>query len=222
MPDADDAAELASLLERSREEIVARFVVEVERQALSPGDVPKPLLRDHVPRFIDEMVAELQSSRAGNPVAEAVAASATARRHGEQRWHLGYDLDGLIREYGVLRSCIFDALSRAGARPSIRDLDVVSRYLDVGVAEAASRYAAFRDEQLRAKKESVELLAEAGELLGSSLDYRSTLGRLTSVVVPRLADWCAIHLDGVADATRRPRRLRCRGAWSRRLRRRAP
>jgi PAS domain S-box-containing protein len=37
-------------------------------------------------------------------------------------------------------------------------------------------------------------LAEAGEALGSSLDYRATLARVASLAVPRLGDWCAIHV----------------------------
>ena len=37
-------------------------------------------------------------------------------------------------------------------------------------------------------------LAEASEILASSLDYQATLASLARLVVPRLADWCAIDL----------------------------
>jgi GAF domain-containing protein/anti-sigma regulatory factor (Ser/Thr protein kinase) len=37
-------------------------------------------------------------------------------------------------------------------------------------------------------------LAEAGTLLASALDYEQTLERLAGLVVPQLADWCAIDL----------------------------
>jgi GAF domain-containing protein len=39
-----------------------------------------------------------------------------------------------------------------------------------------------------------QFLAEAGEALSSSLDYEETLQRVARLVVPRLADWCAIEL----------------------------
>ena len=39
-------------------------------------------------------------------------------------------------------------------------------------------------------------LAEAGQLLASTLDYQQTLERVARMIVPRLADWCAIHLVG--------------------------
>ncbi len=41
------------------------------------------------------------------------------------------------------------------------------------------------------------LLAQAGELLASSLDYDRTLQQVAELAVPRLADWCAVSLpDG--------------------------
>ena len=41
------------------------------------------------------------------------------------------------------------------------------------------------------------LLARAGELLGSSLDYERTLQQVAELAVPQLADWCAVSMpDG--------------------------
>ena len=40
----------------------------------------------------------------------------------------------------------------------------------------------------------VRFLAEAGRVLGSSLDVDETLQRVARLVVPRMADWCAIEL----------------------------
>jgi PAS domain S-box-containing protein len=37
-------------------------------------------------------------------------------------------------------------------------------------------------------------LAEAGQLLASSLDYEATLERVARMIVPRLADWCGIDM----------------------------
>jgi len=39
-----------------------------------------------------------------------------------------------------------------------------------------------------------QFLAEASQLLSSSLDYRTTLENLARLAVPRLADWCAIDI----------------------------
>jgi PAS domain S-box-containing protein len=40
------------------------------------------------------------------------------------------------------------------------------------------------------------LLAEAGELLASSLDYEETLAQVARLAVPDLADWCGVDIPG--------------------------
>jgi PAS domain S-box-containing protein len=68
-------------------------------------------------------------------------------------------------------------------------------------------------------------LAEAGEALSSSLDVETTLANIAHLAVPRLADWCAVHLvqeDGavsqIAVAHVDPERV----AWARRLQEQYP
>ena len=49
-------------------------------------------------------------------------------------------------------------------------------------------------------EEAERYLTRASEVLASSLDYETTLRQLAQVVVPELADWCAVHIveeDGV-------------------------
>jgi PAS domain S-box-containing protein len=48
--------------------------------------------------------------------------------------------------------------------------------------------------ELKRAEETTRLLADAGEILGGSLDYHATLQNLARLVVPRIADWCAIDL----------------------------
>ena len=79
-------------------------------------------------------------------------------------------------------------------------------------------------EQKQAENRQV-FLAEAGELLASSLDIEATLAHIADLAVPRLADWCAVHLvrdDGslaqLAVAHADPDRT----AWARQLQERYP
>src|SRR5262245_64103621 len=73
-------------------------------------------------------------------------------------------------------------------------------------------------------RERMTFLAEASELLASSLDYNRTLGRLAQLCVPRLADWCAIDILGqsgeierLAVAHQDPEKVR----WARELQERS-
>lgn len=62
----------------------------------------------------------------------------------------------------------------------------------------------FRDITERKRAElSLHLLAEAGHLLASSLDYNERLSNLTRLVVPALADWCAVDVLDNDGAIRR-------------------
>jgi signal transduction histidine kinase/ActR/RegA family two-component response regulator len=188
------ARDLAQLLENERERIVSRFVADVQK-GLSPAGVPRSLLVDHIPKFLDEIAAELGRLTSLQTSQDAVDTNHTARQHGEQRWALNYDLEALIREYGILRHCILQVAKEAGVQPSIDEYDILAKCLSVGVTEATAEYIKYRDAQFNAQKSNLQFLAEAGQLLSSSLDYRSTLSRLMGLLVPRIADWCAVHLD---------------------------
>jgi signal transduction histidine kinase len=54
-----------------------------------------------------------------------------------------------------------------------------------------------RNERVEAELHRFSFLAEAGEVLASSLDYEATLRAVARLIVPRLADWCAI--DAVTE-----------------------
>jgi PAS domain S-box-containing protein len=70
----------------------------------------------------------------------------------------------------------------------------------------AEHAALVREQTARAEAEAAHrrmaFLAEASTVLSASLDYEATLTSVSRLVVPYLADWCAIHLvreDGTLD-----------------------
>jgi signal transduction histidine kinase len=200
---AGESLGLARLLRERREQIVAAFVSEVKRHAPSVPAAAPLLIVDHIPTFLDSIAGEL--TRGAGSQAERMDRDArdVARRHGEQRWEIGYDLQALIEEYGVLRRCILDAAKEGRLALSIDEFDALAQCLSVGVSEATAEYIARRDRELSANEQNLQFLAEAGQLLASSLDYRSTLSRLTALLVPKMADWCVVHLEGL-DANEMP------------------
>ena len=72
--------------------------------------------------------------------------------------------------------------------------------------ERARLYEAERLARRRAEAahEQMEFLAEASQVLASSLDYKATLSATARLAVPRLADWCAVD---IVDVDGRHRRL---------------
>ena len=66
------------------------------------------------------------------------------------------------------------------------------------------------NEELRARTEEAvwaatraRFLAEAGQVLASSLDYEETLKAVARLAVPRIADWCTINVVDDGGTTRR-------------------
>src|SRR5262245_20528467 len=116
------------LLQQQRDVIVSRFAAEIQRKGLVSPEVPRPLLVDHIPMFLDRVAEQLSRSHGtssvlsgDHPSASAGPASSEIERatsfagaqHGTERWRLGYNLKGLIREYGILRESIMHTANEA-------------------------------------------------------------------------------------------------------------
>jgi PAS domain S-box-containing protein len=74
----------------------------------------------------------------------------------------------------------------------------------------------------RRAAEAQRFLAEAGEKLGSSLDYATTLAAVANLAVRELADWCSIAIgdstgkyENIAVAHRNPERVKWAVEWTR-------
>jgi signal transduction histidine kinase len=188
---------LRNVLSEHRDEIVARFVAEVCRKDIAPATVSGFLVVDHIPLLLDEIIAELSGTLTVRVTQDAIDVSAMGRKHGSQRWGLGYDLEAVVREYGILRNVILEFARASGPSLTIDEFDVLAKCLNVGLAEAVAEYTRYRDDQLKAERSRLEFLSRAGALLSSSLDYPSTLMRLAKLIVPELADWCVVHVEGL-------------------------
>jgi PAS domain S-box-containing protein len=66
-------------------------------------------------------------------------------------------------------------------------------------AQALDRSRLLQREQ--AAQRRLAFLAEASEILGSSLDYRASLTKVADVAVVQVAEWCTIHVVDEATAT---------------------
>ena len=185
---------LEGFLSRNLETIIVRFVAEVRREDVPPSGTSRAQLVDHLPAFIEEISQTLAHQVARPSVVEHE--SKTAREHGQNRWALGYDVQGLVREYGILGRAILELVEEEGLAVPVREFKVLARRLDIGVNEAVAEYVKYRDGEIKAQKDAQAFLFEAGALLMSSLDLQSTLRRLARLMVPRLADWCTVQVEG--------------------------
>jgi hypothetical protein len=141
-------SQLADFMEAQREAIVQRWA-----DALFATGVPLSVHREEVidslRDFIDELAAGLLREHGFQQHTQTTEASSVARRHGKQRFSLGYDIGAVIREYGTLRDLLFQMMDESGFTPSVREMRVLSKYLISGIADAATQYGLERAEEMK-------------------------------------------------------------------------
>ena len=136
---------LHELLADKRDEVMQRWKERV-RGTLALQAIPAVELLDHLPQFVDEIIATL---RAGARTATSSDVSASAAEHGTQRLRLGFSLDSVVREYGALRDALVATAVDAGMQPALDEVQLVFDCIITGIAHAVSEYTYQRDAELR-------------------------------------------------------------------------
>ncbi|MEO8703854.1 MAG: sensor histidine kinase [Kofleriaceae bacterium] len=132
---------LHALLAERRAEVMQRWLDAV-RGTLHPESMPHVELVDHLPLFIDQVIAALHHDHAPDELE-------VAEEHGGQRLALGFSLDAVVREYGAMRTAIVDVAKAAGIEFSTRDYQVVFDCVITGIAGAVSEYSRQRDAEMQ-------------------------------------------------------------------------
>lgn len=138
---------LHEILATKPAEVMLRWKEQV-RGTLAPEAMPAVELINHLPEFVDEILAALREDAGLSSVGPSPERSATAAGHGEQRLRLGFSLDSVVREYGALRDAIIATARDAGEQITFREMQVVFDCMITGIAHAVSEYTHQRDAEL--------------------------------------------------------------------------
>jgi signal transduction histidine kinase len=157
---------------------------------------------DGVPIFIDELVVMLRKKEASaDATRDSARANELAVEHGSQRFHAGFSLGAVIREYGVLRACLLDLIRDRRLVVDIDELQVMMDALNAAVVNAAEQYMRERDQVIeRQSQQYFGFIAhELRNPLGSALLATHALQRRNAsqldVTVARLVRNLAIIRD---------------------------
>ena len=128
---------LASVLRDQKATLFARWqavVCELPGAARLDG----PTLRDHIPQFIDEMIAAI-----GQLEEEVVGqgGAGSPLEHGIQRLAAGFDIKEVVVEYNVLRGAVLDVAEAAGLRLSAEEARVINSIIDDAIAWSVDSFA---------------------------------------------------------------------------------
>lgn len=135
---------LHALLEQHKHDILRAWRIRVVDE-LVPHTIPRAELIDSIPVFLEELIDAL----GGEEPSKLPAGHSAGREHGRQRLHLGFDVAGVVREYALLRECIFERIGASSQAVTAAELHALWRCFDTSVAEAVTQYALERDRELR-------------------------------------------------------------------------
>jgi signal transduction histidine kinase len=98
-----------------------------------------------MPAFVRELIASLGAGTGSALLND----SETAPAHGRQRYREGFDVDQVIREYGILGEVILEMVAEMDGTITAGEARILLTSLDTGAAEAVVEYGRKRDEEAR-------------------------------------------------------------------------
>ena len=134
---------LSAVLKQKRSHLIARWGDRITT-AVGALSLPRAELIDHIPAFVDELILALHPEAMPLP-----PISANAEEHGEQRFGLGFDVAEVVREYGMLHETILQIAGEAELVISPREHELIVKWLNAGIADAAAQYVKQRDLELQ-------------------------------------------------------------------------
>jgi PAS domain S-box-containing protein len=149
---------LADFLVARRADVVARFNERVGG-LLAPGDLSESELQNHLPDFLESVSLALRED-GQTPVSRVFSHNATAEQHGRQRLYVGFSLDALTREYGLLHDCILELLEEAGEQPTLGELRLLAACITGAGADSVTQYVHHQQSLLRQSEERLQAILD--------------------------------------------------------------
>lgn len=138
--------ELVDFLRRDKQALLAAWEKEV-RKLPRETKLSTPVLLDHVPSFIEELIRDLED------IAASSRTSSISRIHGEQRQTVGLDLADILEEYKLLRACIVMRAEAAGLLIGGEAGQLLHRIIDNAMKSAVLAHTARREQEQRTRRE---------------------------------------------------------------------
>jgi signal transduction histidine kinase len=186
---------LGELLDASAPRIIEDWRVRVDAMAHHHGLTTVELL-DHMPQFLAELTRAALALPADAPdttVSSEAGLGWPSPEHGRQRLRDGFDVDEVVREYGILGDVVLARCAEVGLTPSIAESRLLNASLLAGASEAIGAYVRRRDRELQqlASRHLAFIAHEVRSPLGSAgiaadlLADRATEDMKTAIAILR-------------------------------------
>lgn len=169
---------LAALLLRDRDALLAHWRKKV-RELPSAKSLDTPTLNDHIPLLIGELALAMRSG-SEEPVEGRVESSPPA--HGLQRFEVGFDIEEVVAEYGMLRACILEMADQQQIDMRGMPLQLLNSVVDDAIGTAVKTFAAFQALEVQRRRQ--EHLAFIAHDLRTPLSAISMATRVLEIHLP--------------------------------------
>jgi len=146
----DNLSLLATLIRERKTEIIDRWKG-VARKLPRAQHLAEPLLLDHMPQTLDELCTAL--TKAENLSVVQISAHKSAKEHGAVRYQLGFDVEEVIAEFGLLRDIIQQFAEAEGVNIASAVNRTVNRVIDKAVAVSIETYVGQQAESVDRKRQ---------------------------------------------------------------------
>src|SRR3954464_6718577 len=141
---------LASLIGQERDALLSNWRRQV-RELPSARNLEVPVLNDHIPLLLDELVDALRIA-SGQTIPEALVETSPPA-HGLQRLQEAFDIQEVVAEYNILRGCIHDLAEKNGISLQGEPFHIMNRVLDQAIGMAVQAYATQRALEVQRRRE---------------------------------------------------------------------
>jgi signal transduction histidine kinase len=169
----DNLSKLAALITQERDALLLSWRQQV-RELPSAQRLDIPVLNDHIPSLLDELVAALQTG-SDQTIPEALV-EASPPAHGLQRLQEAFDIQEVVAEYNILRGCIHDLAEKNSLNLRGEPFHVLNLVLDQAIGVALQAYTT--QQALEVQKRREEYLAFVAHDLRTPLNAISLATRV--------------------------------------------
>jgi signal transduction histidine kinase len=135
------ANSVSQLIAARREAIMTCWKGRV-RGVMAASTTPTPVLIDSLPLLLDELAKAVASGK------HTRGYLAIASMHGGERFQGGFNLESMVREYGLIAECILEEAERTGMRVTPEEQRSLRFFINDSIAAAAGEFARERDAAL--------------------------------------------------------------------------
>ncbi|HEY1603148.1 MAG TPA: HAMP domain-containing sensor histidine kinase, partial [Pirellulales bacterium] len=176
--------QIGSLIEANAEVLTGRWSEQALQEQRDASAAHYDEMHNRLPEFLREMGRALSQTDSTVPRPHAMLALA----HGEQRWHIGWNLGEVVCDFQILRLVVLEYLDTCLEKPlTTREVMAIGLALDEGISASVMAYVGHQENALReANSRLTEFLPVLGHELRNPLS--AVVGAMELINLSRVQD----------------------------------